>query len=494
MWLSLLATAALAAPRPCGTPWMAPLGPLRAPPAASLDGALVERDATGTYPHALSSEHFIVKWGDTGEVTEDEVRALLAAFEDGWVTEVLEMEHPAPPGADTYYFNVYLGDTGSGTPRSYGSAGYYNTDGDGYPMIVVARETLYDPDYTAITAVHEFYHAVQHGLGTYAYSGSAAWYWEATAEWVSAYVYPDNPDTAVFLFSFAYLPYLPVNYFNYPDAGTLDEYHQYGAFIFPRYLSEHAADWALVRDSWVLGGDSDPLVVLAGLLEARGLAFDDVFTAFVAHNAAWDYADRDVYLYYMDYYSEWYYEEDFRVADEIPARGTDGWVAADKDTLPQRYGANVLRLESPPAGEVTLRFQGEPLGSQGSAASFGVTAVVRDGAGVTYTRMPLTDQAGALTLSLSGEEEALYLSVAAWTDEEQSGETFDYAWGAEIASPAEGEGEGEGEKAVGCACGAAGAAGRGGAALALLYALGRARVSTRTPAPSSKRRSASTKG
>lgn len=494
MLLALLLGTATAAPLPCGFPLFGPPA-LRVPegPPVPADGELEERDAYGEFPNSLASEHFVVKWGSVGNVEEEDVEVLLAAFEQTWEVQITEMEHPPPPGADTWRFNVYIGDTGSGTPDGYGTAGYYTADPDGYPMLVISRDTLYDLAYAEVTAAHEFYHAVQSGLGTYGYSGDAAWYWEATAEWASGEVYPENDYTAIFLFGYAFLPHLSVNYFDYPDTGALQEYHQYGAFIFPTFLSEHVADWSLIRDSWVEGGSRDPLEVLDGLLAGYGTSVSEVYPTFAAHNATWDYENGDAYEYMLDYYARWYGADDHRVAVELPAEGTDALQEAPEETLPQRYGYNLLRLEEPPEGVAVFEFQGEAEGSEGSPAAFGVTLVSSTGADLSYTPLTLSEQAGTGRVRLTGEERELFAVVAAIPADAEDEETFGYAWRLRWEEPADTGGEDTGggaetadtvgetdeeERACGCASGGAG--GSWGALVALALGLARARRAAAT--------------
>lgn len=479
--------AAQAASLPCALPLLGGPPPVDLPAYAPLppDATLEARDAYGDFPNELVSEHFIVKWGTSGGVQEEDVAFLIAAFEDAWRIEIDEMGHPAPPGSDRYLFNVYIGDSGSGTPDGYGSAGYYYTDPDGYPMVVVAADTLSDAAYAEITAAHEFYHAIQGGLETYTYTGDAAWYWEATAEWAAGQVYPDNDYAAIFLMGLAYLPYLSVNFFDYPDRGTLQEYHQYGAFIFPTFLSEHVADWTLIRDSWVVGGSRDPLESLDQLLVEYDTSIQEVFPWFAAHNTTWDYANGDAYAYMLDYYEIWYGEDDHRVVAELPVEGTDGWVNGPADTLPQRYGYNVLRLEDPPAGELVLGFNGDEAGSKGSAARWGVIVVTEKTREVAYVEVSLTDNAGSSTLTLDGTEKFVHVAIAATPEETEEDETFGYSYELRWAEPDTGPGEtgetggdeggGEGggvlpdDKSGGCACASAGSP--GGTALGLIVTL-----------------------
>ena len=47
--------------------------------------------------------------------------------------------------------NVYIGDTGGDIPSSYGAGGYYTIDGEGYPMMVIAKDILNDYEYLQIS-------------------------------------------------------------------------------------------------------------------------------------------------------------------------------------------------------------------------------------------------------------------------------------------------------------------------------------------------------
>lgn len=468
--LPLFVATALAAPLPCGTPAFLPLrdGPLGVAPDRAPPAAKAERDAWGTYPHVAASTNFVVKWGDGGAVSQEEVDALLDAFEEGWAVEIGEMGHPAPLGTDTWLFNVYVGDTGDGTPSSNGAGGYYWRDDDGMPYVVVARDSLYYPDYAQGTAVHELYHALQDAVGTYGYGDGnvGAWYWEATAGWAQGEVYPENATYAQFLMGYAWLPELPVGFFDYPDSGALEEYHQYGAFIFPRYVSEVAADRDLVVQSWLdAGGEEDPVAVLAAGLEARGVAFADAFGDFAARNAGWDYADGDVYA---DSLMAWsgYFDDNAASADNVGEEGTGGWLDLPEGHAPQRHGYAVVRAHLGAYG-ARIDVGGDPVGSRESPSAWRVTVVEVDDDVMTYHPVTL-DGEGEGSVVLRGDGEA-WIVAAAVPDRAESGETFGFAYGVEPGEPPDTEapegGKGEEPAACGCAVGGAagGAVGRGGA-------------------------------
>jgi MYXO-CTERM domain-containing protein len=420
--------------RMCGTPAFLPalVGrprlPARALPPPS--GEREERDAYGEFPNEIEGEHFVVKWGDSGGVDEAGVEALLAAFENAWSVEVEEMGYPAPAYSDAYYFNIYVGDTGSGTPDGYGTSGYYNTDSDGYPMIVVAAETLSDPTWARGTATHEFFHSLQDVTDRYDYTGESAWYWEATAMWMEGEVLDGYEDYMAFLYGYALLPELPVYFFDYPDTGALQEYHQYGAFIFPRYISEIAADWEVIRDSWVVDLDADtPQDAIATLLADRDIDFADTFGDYAAHNATWDYADGDRYAEWVDYYGDYYRADDHRIVADVDSDGTDGLVAAPDDTLPGRMAYNIVAVWRPGNDPLRVSFEGAAEGSRGSPADWRVTVVIDRDGGPEYVPVPLAGDAGDVLVPAAVDADAVYLVAAAVPVNARADETFAWSYG-----------------------------------------------------------------
>jgi len=294
-------------------------------------------------------------------------------------------------------------------------------------MIVMSSGSLWDVTYGQAIAAHEFYHAVQHA--SEAYTGAHAnWYWESTASWIEKEVFPSDTTYAAFLFGYAFQPHHQLNDYTYPSQGIIEEYHQYGAFIFPRFITEHRADWTVIRDSWVDGGlDGDPVDVLADLLPEED--FEVLFGDFAAHNAAWDYIDGSLYASDLEYWSEQtqFGSQDDRFADFVGNQGTgDAWRHGQEATLPERFGYNVIRLSSPVDRDLVVRFQGEAEGSEGSAARYQVRLVQEFGSTITYTPVELEGTSGVLDAGRVGDEVALYLVVAAFSDAWNKGETFAY--------------------------------------------------------------------
>lgn len=435
----LLATLALLVPataaavdHPCHTPAFfdqltAPLGP-----AVVIDATPRDKDSRNPYgvPNELETENFVIRWGNSWSENTSGIDNLAAALEDAWDTEIVDMSHPAPWSADQLLINVYIGDTGGGTPGSFGAGGYFNQDESGYPMLVIAPQSLDDLPWTRVVAIHEFYHAVQWGLGTYTYSEGepGAWYWEATASWVPSEVDPDSPANISFLWGFALAAHLPLDAFDYPDSGQLQEYHQYGAAIFPTYVSEHVADWQPIRNSWVApaGGTSDPIEALRGELADLGEDFDAVFTDFVAHNVFWDYAHGNVFEQFVSGGQQAY-----PGTDPVTAWITDEGTGAP-DEPPMRYGSNTVRFDlDDGTWRIDLAF--DDVGSAGNPASWGVTLVTDDGADISYTPIEVVDGAASFELHSDGDEAGL--AVASWTGPRSGGERFDWSWDVTFVEP-----------------------------------------------------------
>mgnify|MGYP001280136222 FL=1 len=390
--------------------------------------AKAERDAWGDWPNSTYSENFVVKWG-TDSISSQKINALLEAFEAAWSVQVDDMEYDAPVGTKDYRFNVYIAESGPNSLNSYGAAGYFSYDHDGWPMIVIAKASLSAPDDGAGTAVHEFFHAVQDAMGTWEYTGEGGWYYEATACWIVPEVLPNDLTYLSFILGYGLLPNYPVNFFDYWDTGAFTEYHHYGAFIFPRYLTEKVFDWELIRDSWRENNFSnDPLLALEELIEARGGDFEQIFSDFAAHNATWDYEHGDYYQQYVDYYADQFPQWDCRVSDALGKNGDGDWREANSACLPQRYGYNLIELKNPKKGHLALSFRGDEKGSMNTDALWKLQFVREGGTQEKYVPLDFEGVEADLALCDVGDESSIYLVVSSHSPTLKSGEVFDYSY------------------------------------------------------------------
>ncbi|MCO4744665.1 MAG: hypothetical protein KC912_07750 [Proteobacteria bacterium] len=316
--------------------------PMRGGPPAP-PGGKITRDVEETWPNLIETTNFAVKWGSDGTVRTEDVQKIADAFELAWAEEVVAWGYPAPEQSSAYRFNVYIGDTGGLAPSAQGNGGYFWYDNEGYPLIVINRGTLQDEIWAGDVATHEFFHAIQGAIDTYQYDGAGAWYYEATASWAETEVFGTTTSNAGFLFGFALLPELNVGFFDYPDEGSLQEYHQYGAFIFISHLSEIAGDDEMIRRSFLeapRGGD--PLLELDDLLAEHGTTLEETHTDFAGRMATWDFPDGDIYEAAYRPYSDM--QGGHRIEDTLT-------VVAEPATVtpahpPQAYGVNLWRLQT----------------------------------------------------------------------------------------------------------------------------------------------------
>jgi hypothetical protein len=387
------------------------------------------RDAYNT-PNSLESDNFVLRWGNR-DFDEDDAASILEGFENAWSGVLEDMAYAAPDGTDSYKFNVYMGSTGNGAPQEYGAA-YYTRDNAGHPMIVVSRNTPGGgQSYMASVAVHEFYHALQDAAESpYQYDSSSpgAWYWEATANWIETELYPGNWNVAYFIVGYAFMPQLPIHYFNYPDTGSWDEYHQYGAFIFPYYMTHGPTDALTIRRSWLEATSSDPLRTLDAVLQDRGHgSIDQAFFDFAAANATWDYPGAGAQDLFSDtvasYCAQYSSDCDYIAASHS---GTFDWTSVDNDLRPQRYGTNFIELRST-EGELELELDAE--GSRGSLAEWDVRVIQPNG-----DQRQLEVSGGHASTDLTGMDDAM-LVVSVVTPAFYDGETFDYSYRVALPMP-----------------------------------------------------------
>jgi hypothetical protein len=408
------------------------------------------------------SENFVLKWGGDSPPATDEIDQIMEALETSWQHELNVMNHAHPYGTDDYLFNVYVGDSGGCTPSAYGMGGYYTTDEEGWPFIVLSQGVFDNPDFGQTTVAHEFYHAVQHAEGAFISGEDVQWWWEATAMWVEGQVYPATEDYYVFLYGYAFEPHHQLNAYQYPGAWVLEEYHQYGAAIWPRYITEFVSTWETIRDTWTDGDEyDDPVDLVAEMLDED---IEEVFADFAAHNATWDYLHGENIASYLDYISETqsHGSRDRRITDYVSSSGTgERWSVPPVDTLPQRFGYNTIRMNRPEKGEVIVRFEGESTGSSGSTSSWRLRVVRELPSRAEYTAVSLDDGVGEAEISIDGTEEALYLVATVVSPAWNEGETFNYRYQLDAGETSGGGGGGDGGGAV---AGGAGAASTGGGA------------------------------
>ncbi len=416
-WALALASAS---PAPCGLALVADRLDYRPLPEALrlTEGPKAERDVYGL-PLVRSSENFAVRWGTAAAIEPRAVDALLDTLEAAWQRFVEELDHPPPPGSATYQFNVYLGDTGDGAPPTYGTAGYFQTDDEDHPMVVISPTTLASPQHADSVAVHELYHALQYATDRYPYLGPSSWWWEASAEWAADEMAPVSPFSGSFLFAYAGLSPLPLAFFDYPDTQAIEELYQYGAFVFATHLTDRVSPSA-VRDTWLdPGSEPDVIEVVRALLAERDLALEEVFLDHIERNATWDYVNGAYWAQIVGDLTAAYDLD--AVSGQYAHSGTRGELAIGPHA-PGHFGYNAIRLRQPNEGTLEVEIRGEAEGTFGSPAGYGarLVQVWTDGS-LAYHPVRFDGVTGAARLEVGSEEE-VWLMVGAW------GAPAGYAW------------------------------------------------------------------
>jgi hypothetical protein len=187
-------------------------------------------------------------------------------FERAWTYECDSLGYDTPPsdgsaggGSGLYdvYMHSYSGAYGVTWPESPSSERPgRNNDYTSYIFV--------DPTYTGfgytdrtlpmkVTSAHEFFHAVQ-----FAYNSSAgSWFMENCATWMEDVLWDDIDDNHFYLPSFMNNPHLTL--------ATANGGFEYGAFVWPTYLSERYGN-ELIRNIWIYTiGQAALGAVIAGL-------------------------------------------------------------------------------------------------------------------------------------------------------------------------------------------------------------------------------------
>ncbi|HEX5018443.1 MAG TPA: MXAN_6640 family putative metalloprotease [Actinomycetes bacterium] len=321
-----------------------------------------------------SGQHAPPDVDDDNNDVPDQVDRTLSAVAASWETIVgklgfrrpLSDEHSPVNGGDDR-FDVYLADTGS-----IGLGGYTSSDdphladGAKYRYRDVSAFVVLDNDFRAgqfgtgtafdnlrVTAAHEFFHAVQ-----LAYDfREDIWMKEGTAVWAEDEVFDSiNLNRAFLQHSSLAAPATPL------DFGR--QSHQYGSWLFFRYLSERFGPKFIAR-VWRLADDSPDQVsgkelrtysmaAVKRALRSQKRDFGNVFADFIRVN-----------LRPARFYEEGSnYPVPFSPKVPLNAKGDDTkWLGIVLDHLSAAYVTFYPGPNAPPGRRLSVRIDGPPRGS-----------------------------------------------------------------------------------------------------------------------------------
>jgi hypothetical protein len=322
-----------------------------------------------------SGDHAVPTADDNHNGFPDQVDNTLAAVAKSWHTIVGKLGFKRPL-ADVHSkfnggdgrFDVYLADTGRAHLSGYTSSDDPRlADGSKYRYRDVSAFVVLDNDYrneffkgTALdnlraAAAHEFFHAVEMA---YDYREDP-WLTEGTAAWVEDEVFDNvNLNVEYLQHSSAAAPLTPL------DFGR--DGHQYGAWLFFRYLSERFGPKIVAR-IWRLADDSPDQVSAKELrtysmaavrkaISREGREFRGVFSDFMRVNLA-----------PARYYSEGGqlpYIKAFSANVTLNKRGDDtGWMGTALDHLSATYVTFLPADTAPKGRRLLVQVDGPPRGS-----------------------------------------------------------------------------------------------------------------------------------
>ena len=192
---------------------------------------------------------------DNGNGIPDYIDTVAATFDSVWRLEIDQLGYHPPfsdggaGGGDEYdIYVVELGRTnvyGYTYPDEEGPTGQTSTSyieiDNNYLGGVYETSRTKGLGALRVTAAHEFFHAIQFSY----YDGQdGIWWQEATATWMEDVAYTEVNDYYQYLRYFFQDPTLSLD-----KAASSQDYHIFGATIFPRFLSERF-DHRVIRRTW----------------------------------------------------------------------------------------------------------------------------------------------------------------------------------------------------------------------------------------------------
>lgn len=244
----------------------------------------------------------------------DFIDTVLAALDTTWAKEIEEMRYVMPPadsgrGGD-WRFDIYIvklaGMYGLTCPEIFIGNNPNSTDVQEHNAYIgffllcndFSKYKVKGSAAIRSTLAHEFFHLVQFGYNP----AEEQWLLEATATWMEEEVFPSLKSGAEYLPGWFGHSDLPLE----DTAGT----HEYGSWIFFRYLRERAGGPNLIRYIWYMSAKYDLLpgdnsfkaisYVLGSWGDSDHRTFKQTFADFATTNllktlAPYDYRDGSTY-------------------------------------------------------------------------------------------------------------------------------------------------------------------------------------------------------
>lgn len=289
--------------------------------------------------HSISTEHFMIEFSpavyngtdDDADGVPDLVEKIAEYAEFSWEAEIDELGMPTPlDDQDIVYLilddrNFYI------SRGTLGVTGILPSD-----EIYIAVDPSLSDELLQVTVAHELFHVIQFGYqGYFAGYDQDINFAEQTATWSEEYVYDEVND---------YYDYL-YHYFENTDysvlTGVIPEgsLFEYGAAIWPIFLSEYYDDWTLIKDVvnayfyeevpdvW------DAYEAYYQVISEQGDDIRDVYMTFAYWNYIWTPYEEGMEYPFVAIHN-YYWEDEYPVEND----------SVSSFVLPALFGANYLQF------------------------------------------------------------------------------------------------------------------------------------------------------
>lgn len=191
-----------------------------------------------------------------GNTVPDYIDSVAITFEKVYDHEINVLGYTIPPydgtdGGGLNKYDIYVISTPAYGWTNYGPLIGDNinspniTENNAYSSYIYIRKNYTDGGFPnteleniQVTAGHEFFHAIQLG-----YDGDEAiWLMEATAVWMEEETYDNVNDCYQYMIPWFEKPHLKLHRPN--------DLHQYGSYIFFKYIDEHLGGRNIIRKTW----------------------------------------------------------------------------------------------------------------------------------------------------------------------------------------------------------------------------------------------------
>lgn len=364
--------------------------------------------------NTATSPHFQIIWGNddqTGLVNDDFIKLNLDHLEEYREIYTTELgmkdssESVFNPDGKKYKTNIYL--TRTGLPDFEDGWAFMNAEPfTGFAYILCDPAAMVQEDGTDSASLpHEYAHVLTyHQKGWTDQTITGSW-WEAVANWFKEQ-YFDTLETPTTHF---FLPYLRNMNLTIPHGRMY-----YEAWIFLQYLSENPDNFNALGKNFIARLQTEALPEEYPFDTIKRLTdcdMKELIGGFAKHMATLDFNHKELYNDALSKSLEDPFVWQLIYTQPQPAPDRDNCYIVPAEKAPMQTGFNVIPLNIED-DRVTVTLRGI---SDAEEADWRACIVAETEDGTTrYSRL---FSEGSKTMTLKGDEKALYLTVAATPDE-----------------------------------------------------------------------------